>query len=277
MTYLNKTILVTGAAGSIGSELVKQLLDLKPKKLICLDQDETGIFNLTQQYDIVPVIGNIREKDKISEVFTRYEPEVVFHCAAYKHVPLMESFPNEAFKTNVLGTRNMIDVSLKHKIEKFVFISSDKAANSKSTMGQTKKEGERMTQAAGYISVRFGNVLKSRGSVIPIWEKQIAEGKSLTVTHPHMKRYFMSIEEACKLVIKGGEIGLAGEIVVLDMGKPVMIMDLAKKMIEKSGKDIPIEIIGVRAGETLFEEIIASDEQISMREGFFIIKPIQLS
>jgi len=252
-------------------------LALKPKRLVCLDQDETGIFNLIQKYNVTPVIASVREKDKISEVFERYKPQVVFHASAYKHVPLMEMFPNEAFKTNVLGTRNMIDVSLKNKVEKFIFISSDKAANSKSTMGQTKKEGERMTQSAGYISVRFGNVMNSRGSVLPIWRKQIEEGKPVTVTHPHMKRYFMSIEQACKLVIKAGEIGQAGEIVVLDMGEPKLIMDLAKKMIAESGKDIKIKIIGVRQGETLFEEIVTPDEQIETREGFFIIKPITLT
>ncbi len=273
----NKKVLITGGAGSIGSGLVKEIAKFQPKEILALDQDESGLFNLAQEYVITPILANIREKDRIEEIFQKHKPEIVFHAAAYKHVGLMEKFPREALKTNILGTRNLIDISLKHKVEKFVFISSDKAVNPISVMGQTKKEGERMCQSAGYIAVRFGNVLVSRGSIIPLWKKQIKEGGPITVTHPQMKRFFMSMGEACKLVIKALEVGQPGEILVMDMGKPINIMDLAKQTIRNSGKDIEIKVIGTRPGEKLFEELISADEKIEERDGFFIIKPIGLT
>ena len=273
----NKRVLITGSAGSIGSGLVKEITKLYPKEVLALDQDESGLFNIVQEYKATPILASIREKDRIEEVFEKHRPDIVFHAAAYKHVGLMEKFPREALKTNILGTRNLIDISLKHKVEKLIFISSDKAVNPNSVMGQTKKEGERMCQSVGYIAVRFGNVLVSRGSIIPLWEKQIEKGGPVTVTHPQMKRYFMSMGQACKLVIKAAKVGQPGEILVMDMGQPINIMDLAKQTIRNSGKDIEIKIIGTKPGERLFEELIASDEQVEERDGFFIIKPITLS
>ena len=273
----NKKILITGSAGSIGSGLVKEISKLQPRKIIALDQDESGLFNLRQEYEITPVLANIREKERIEEVFNKYNPDIVFHAAAYKHVPLLEKFPQEAMKTNIIGTRNIIDISLKHKVEKFVFISSDKAVNPTCVMGQTKKEGERMCQSAGYVAVRFGNVLVSRGSIIPLWKKQIEKGGPVTVTHPQMKRFFISMGQACRLVIKASEIGQPGEILIMDMGQPINIMDLAKQTIRTSGKDIEIKVIGTRPGEKLFEELIAADEKVEERDGFFIIKPIVLT
>jgi len=273
----NKRVLITGAAGSIGSGLVREISKLHPKEILALDQNESELFNLIQEYLVTPILANIREKDRIKEVFEKYKPDIVFHAAAYKHVGLMEVFSKEAFKTNIIGTRNLIDISLKHNIEKFIFISSDKAVNPTCVMGQTKKEGERMCQSAGYVAVRFGNVLVSRGSIIPLWKKQIEKGGPVTVTHPQMKRFFMSMGQACRLVIKASEIGQPGEILIMDMGQPINIMDLAKQTIRTSGKDIEIKIIGTRPGEKLFEELIASDEKVEERDGFFIIKPIQLT
>jgi len=275
----NKTILVTGAAGSIGSELSRQVVNFQPATILLLDQDETGIFNIINNIGdihdakIIPIVADITDKEKLKEIFKEYKPQIVFHAAAYKHVPLMQNNPDEAVKNNVFGTKILTDISLDFGVEKFVFISTDKAVNPTSVMGATKRLGEMICQTANqknktkFVSVRFGNVLNSRGSVIPIFREQIKKGGPVEVTHPEMKRYFMLISEACLLVMQAGAMGMGGEVFVLDMGKPIKIVDLAKDMIKLSGfepdKDIFIDFIGVRPGEKLFEEILTAEEGTS--------------
>lgn len=273
----SKKILITGAAGSIGSELSKQVASFSPSLLLILDQDETGIFNITNELkekfpklQIIPLICDIRYKAKIERIFDQYKPDIIFHAAAYKHVPLMEEHPDEAVKNNVFGTEIVANAALNSESEKFIFISTDKAVNPTSVMGATKRLGEMICQVLNkkgktkFISVRFGNVLDSRGSVIPIFKEQIKSGGPVTVTHPEMKRYFMLNSEACLLVMEAGAIGEGGEVFVLDMGKPIKILDLAKEMIKLAGfepdKDIPITFIGPRPGEKLFEEILSAEE-----------------
>ncbi len=275
----DKIILITGAAGSIGSELCRQIARFKPSLLVLLDQDETGIFNISNELknnflDVktVPVIGDITDGNKIKEVFQKYHPKTVFHAAAYKHVPLMEDNISEALKNNVKGTQTVARASLDYGTEKFIFISTDKAVNPTSVMGATKRMGEMFCQALNsnkktkYISVRFGNVLNSRGSVIPIFKEQIKRGGPVTVTHPEMKRYFMLTSEACLLVMQAGAMGEGGEVFVLDMGEPVKIVDLAKEMIRLSGfqpdKDIAIVFTGIRPGEKLLEEMLTAEEGV---------------
>jgi FlaA1/EpsC-like NDP-sugar epimerase len=272
-----KIVLITGAAGSIGSELSKQVASFSPSLLLILDQDETGIFNLFNELkekfpkqEIKSIICDIRDEEKIKRIFQEFKPQIVFHAAAYKHVPLMEEHPDEAVKNNVFGTEIVAKAALEINCEKFIFISTDKAVNPTSIMGATKRIGEMICQVLNkkgktkFISVRFGNVLDSRGSVIPIFKEQIKSGGPLTVTHPEMKRYFMLNSEACLLVMEAGAIGKGGEVFVLDMGKPIKILDLAKEMIKLSGlepdKDIAITFVGPRPGEKLFEEVLSAEE-----------------
>jgi len=275
----NKKILVTGAAGSIGSELCRQIAKFKPSSIILLDQDETGIFNISEElkdrfvdFVFYPVIADIRDREKIDYVFKKFQPEIIFHAAAYKHVPLMEDHPDEAVKNNIFGTKIVVDLSIKYGIDKFVFISTDKAVKPSSIMGATKRTGEMLCQSLSktsstkFISVRFGNVLDSRGSVIPIFKEQIKKGGPVEITHPAMKRYFMLTSEACLLVMEAARIGKGGEVFVLDMGEPIKILDLARELIRLSGlepdKDIPIVFTQPRPGEKLFEEILTAEEGI---------------
>jgi len=273
----DKKILVTGGAGSIGSELCRQIAKFKPRLLLVLDQDETGIFNISgelrnrfPQLKIVSIIADVRDKIKIEQIFKEFSPEVIFHAAAYKHVPLMEEHPDEAVKNNIFGTKNIADLAIKYGVEKLIFISTDKAVNPTSVMGATKRIGEMICQTLNqknhtkFISVRFGNVLDSRGSVIPIFKEQIKRGGPVEITHPEMKRYFMVTSEACLLVLQAGTMGKGGEVFVLDMGSPIKILDLAKELIRLSGlepdKDIPIVYTEPRPGEKLFEELLTAEE-----------------
>src|SRR3989338_4348490 len=276
----DKIVLITGAAGSIGSELSLQVAKFKPSLLILLDQDETGIFHILGiikdkfgSLKIQPLVGDITDEEKIGFIFMQYKPAIVFHAAAYKHVPLMEAQPDEAVKNNIFGTKILIDASIKNNVEKFIFISTDKAVNPTSVMGTTKRIGEMMCQVynqkniTNFVSVRFGNVLNSRGSVIPIFKEQIKRGGHVEVTHPDMQRYFMLTSEACLLVMQAGAMGNGGEVFVLDMGSPIKIVDLAKDMIRLSGlkpdQDIAIVFVGMRPGEKLFEEIMTAEEGIA--------------
>lgn len=271
-----KVVLVTGAGGSIGSEIVRQVLRHNPKQVILFDIYENNLYNLQQsllremvQPPIHSIIGSVRDVDRIEEVMATYKPQLVFHAAAHKHVPLMENSPKEAIKNNIFGTYNVISSAQKHGVERFVQISTDKAVNPTNVMGATKRACEILVQAMNglssteLIAVRFGNVLGSDGSVIPLFKKQIADGGPVTVTHKDIIRYFMTIPEATRLVIQAGTIGKGGEIFVLDMGEPVRIYDLAEKMIKLSGfephRDIEIEITGLRPGEKLYEELLIDD------------------
>ncbi len=284
-----KTVLITGAAGSIGSELSRQIARFGPGTLLLLDDDETRMFHiggeLMNRYPgmvIHQLVVNIRDAAKIDSVFGAYRPHLVFHAAAYKHVPLMEMHPDEAVKNNVFGTRIIVEAAVRHLTEKIVFISTDKAVNPSSVMGMTKRIGEKMLLAfdkvkyTRCISVRFGNVLDSRGSVIPIFKEQIKKGGPVQVTHPEMERYFMLTEEACLLVLQAGAIGMGGEIFVLDMGKPVKILDLAKELIRLSGlepdQDIPIVFTNPRPGEKFTEELTTESEAVSPTQCQKIVK-----
>lgn len=273
----NKTVLITGAAGSIGSGLVFQLMRFNPKKIILLDQGESPLYELENQLRLLEtttilefVIGDVRSHHRMENVFRTYQPQIVFHAAAYKHVPLMESNPSEAMNTNILGTKYLVDLSLLNKVEKFILISTDKAVNPTNVMGASKRIAEMYAQhknAMGttkFITTRFGNVLGSNGSVIPLFQKQIENGGPITVTDERITRFFMTIPEACQLVLEAFVIGDGGEIFVFDMGESVKIIDLAKKMIQLSGlelnKDITIKITGLRPGEKLYEELLADEE-----------------
>lgn len=277
--YNNKTILVTGAAGSIGSDIVKQLPRFNPKKLILLDQAETPLHSmsliLNKEYPNInyeKIIADVRNCKRLEYVFETYKPEVVFHGAAYKHVPMMESNPIEALDVNFRGTKNLVDLSLKYGVDRFVFVSTDKAVNPTNIMGASKRSAEIYVQSVSrkpsnkttFITTRFGNVLGSNGSVIPYFQKQIENNGPVTVTHPDITRYFMTIDEACQLVLEAGGMGKGGEIFVFDMGKPVKILDLAHNMIRLSGftpnVDIKIEFTGLRPGEKLYEELLADKE-----------------
>lgn len=276
----DKTILITGAAGSIGSEIVRQVLGFNPKKVIMLDHAETPLHNLcleTQAMNsstkIVAVITDVRSKKALEKTFNNYNPHVVFHAAAYKHVPLMEENPAQAILTNIKGTKNLADLSCKYHVKKFVMVSTDKAVNPSNVMGASKRIAEKYVQSLSlknqrenseietkFITTRFGNVLGSNGSVVPLFTKQIAEGGPVTITHQDIIRYFMTIPEACQLVLEAGAMGNGGEIYIFDMGKPVRIIDLAKKMIKLAGfipdKEIKIKIVGLRPGEKLYEELL---------------------
>jgi len=271
-----QVILVTGAAGSIGSGMVRQIARFEPSKLILLDQAESPLYDLQNiladefpNLNFEVVIGDIRSYDRMENVFRSFHPHYVFHAAAYKHVPLMENNPSEAVLTNVLGTRNLVDLSLKFEVFKFVMISTDKAVNPTNVMGASKRIAEIYAQNASgqktkFITTRFGNVLGSNGSVIPLFQRQLDHGGPLTVTDERITRFFMTIPEACQLVLEAGTMGEGGEIFVFDMGESVKIIDLAKKMIQlsglKLGTDIEIKITGLRPGEKLYEELLASEE-----------------
>jgi len=273
----DKKVLITGAGGSIGSELAKSILQFNAETLIILDNDETEIFQLVNNLglsmkEIIPVIGDIRDEIKMGSVFENFSPQIVIHSAAYKQVPVLEFHPAEAVKTNIEGTKILAELSLNHNIEEFVFISTDKAINPTSVMGATKRVGEELLKTLNqknktkFVSVRFGNVLGSRGSVIPLFKEQIKKGGPVNVTHPEMKRYFMSNSEAVLLVLEASAVGQGGEVFVLDMGEPIKILDLAKEMIRLSGYepdvDIPIVFSQVRPGEKLFEEILSAEEGV---------------
>jgi FlaA1/EpsC-like NDP-sugar epimerase len=272
-----RVVLVTGAGGSIGSELCRQVCRFAPKQLLLLGRGENSIYEvdleLRQQFeglDIVPVIADARDRDRIFGIFEKYKPEVVFHAAAHKHVPLMESNPEEAVTNNVFGTKNVAEAADRVGTRRFVMISTDKAVNPTSIMGASKRLAEIVVQMIGlrsstkFVSVRFGNVLGSRGSVVPLFEKQIEKGGPVTVTHPDMQRYFMTIPEAVQLVIQAGAMGNGGEVFVLDMGQPIRILDIAKDLIRlhglEPGVDIQIEFCGMRPGEKLFEELLTAEE-----------------
>lgn len=272
-----KTILISGAAGSIGSGIVKELTRFKPAKLILLDQAESALYDLEielngkiDQFNIDIFIGDIRSIERMRNLFNSLQPQVVYHAAAYKHVPLMEDNPSEAILTNVKGTKNLVDLSMEFNVEKFVMVSTDKAVNPTNVMGASKRIAEIYAQSANqhsstkFITTRFGNVLGSNGSVIPLFKRQIESGGPVTVTDKRITRYFMTIPEACQLVIEAGAMGTGGEIFIFDMGESVKIIDLAKKMIQlsglKLGKDIEIKYTGLRPGEKLFEELLSNEE-----------------
>lgn len=286
-----KRVMVTGAGGSIGSEICRQIMRFCPEKLVLLDRAEFALFEIEQELrhrwigaELVPVVADLCDARRLDCVFVEHRPQVVFHAAAHKHVPLMEHNPGEAVKNNVLGTRHLAEASARSSVEAFVLISTDKAVNPSSVMGATKRVAEMIVQsmhetsserslslhhadapATRFVAVRFGNVLGSSGSVVPIFRKQIAAGGPVTVTHPEMRRYFMTIPEAAQLVMQAGAIGQGGEVFVLDMGKPLRILDLAEQMIRNAGltpgEDIEIRFTGVRPGEKLFEELSHTDEQ----------------
>jgi len=274
-----KNVFITGAAGSIGSEIVRQISNYNPKKIILIDQAETPLYDI--QTEVVKTFPNIKYKfiisdvvnyDKLDKIFEHYRPDIVYHAAAYKHVPMMESNPAEAILVNVQGSKNLADLSLKYDVDKFVMVSTDKAVNPSNVMGASKRIAEMYVQSlhfhtrqslsfkTNFITTRFGNVLGSNGSVVPLFKKQIEEGGPLTITHPDIIRYFMTIPEACQLVLEAASMGKGGEIFIFDMGKAVKIIDLATKIIKLAGfipyKDIDIKVIGLRPGEKLFEELL---------------------
>ncbi|WP_438067213.1 polysaccharide biosynthesis protein [Flavobacterium sp. TSSA_36] len=276
----DKTILITGAAGSIGSEIVRQVIRFKPKAIVLVDQAETPLHQLTLELDAVVTdtqlfikISDVRNKEVMKKLFQQYQPQVIYHAAAYKHVPLMEENPAQAIQTNIEGTKNLADLACEFQVKKFVMVSTDKAVNPSNVMGASKRIAEKYVQSlqlrsqqhhqgkgTKFITTRFGNVLGSNGSVVPLFSKQIAAGGPVTITHQDIIRYFMTIPEACQLVLEAGSMGKGGEIYIFDMGKPVKIIDLARKMIKLAGfvpdKDIPIKIVGLRPGEKLYEELL---------------------
>ena len=273
----DKVILVTGAAGSIGSEISRQIASYTVKYLVLIDQAESDLYDLQQELhqkgieNFSAVVADVRDKKRMREIFEQYQPQKVFHAAAYKHVPLMEESPYEAVKVNVFGTRNIADLSVEYNVERFVMVSTDKAVNPTNVMGATKRIAEmyisclsKQQEKTKFTTTRFGNVLGSNGSVIPLFKRQIDHGGPLTVTHKDITRYFMTITEACRLVLEAGTMGAGGEIYVFDMGNSVKIFDMAKRMISLSGlkypEDIDIKITGLRPGEKLYEELLADGE-----------------
>ncbi len=276
LELLDKSILVTGGAGSIGSEIVRQICTYSYKSLIIIDQAESALYDLQQElkqngfHDFIPIVGDIRDRNRLNLIFSEYNPDIVFHAAAYKHVPLMEYNSYEAIKINIGGTKTVADLSLIYGVEKFVFVSTDKAVNPTNVMGASKRIAEmyigcmQKEQKTKFITTRFGNVLGSNGSVIPLFRKQIENGGPLTLTHKDITRYFMTIPEASQLVLEAGAMGSGGEIFIFDMGESVKIYDLAKNMIKLSGlrypQDIDIKITGLRPGEKLYEELLANGE-----------------
>ncbi|MCR4436303.1 MAG: nucleoside-diphosphate sugar epimerase/dehydratase [Clostridiales bacterium] len=293
-SYLTgKVVLVTGGGGSIGSELCRQIAGYNPKQLIILDNYENNAYDIQNELlysypglNLATVIANIREKHRMDRVFSKYKPDVVFHAAAHKHVPLMEANPTEAIKNNVFGTLNVAECADKYGVGRFVLISTDKAVNPTNIMGATKRMAEMIIQGINrhskteFVAVRFGNVLGSNGSVIPLFKRQIEQGGPVTVTHPEVIRYFMTIPEAVQLVIQAGAMAKGGEIFVLDMGQPVKIYDLAKNLIRLSGfepdLDIKIEFTGLRPGEKLYEELLLAEEgmQATKNDKIFVAQPV---
>ena len=292
----NKTVIVTGGGGSIGSELCRQIAEHKPKELIIVDIYENNAYAIQQELlrtykdalNLTVRIASVRDEKKMDTLFEQFKPDLVFHAAAHKHVPLMEDSPNEAVKNNVVGTYNVADAAGRFGVEKFILISTDKAVNPTNIMGATKRICEMIVQAmdkkyaTDYVAVRFGNVLGSNGSVVPLFEKQIAEGGPVTVTHQDIVRYFMTIPEAVSLVLQAGAYATGGEILVLDMGDQVKIYDLALKMIRLSGLepfvDIDIKITGLRPGEKLYEERLMEEEGLTKtaNEMISIGKPLEV-
>lgn len=289
-----KTVMVTGGGGSIGSELCRQLVSYNPKRLIILDIYENGAYEIEQELkikapeaEVITLIGSVRNVSRIESIFSEYKPDIVYHAAAHKHVPLMEASPNEAVKNNVMGTWNMARMADKYNCRRFVLISTDKAVNPTNIMGATKRICEMIVQSYNamsqteFVAVRFGNVLGSNGSVIPLFKKQIEAGGPVTVTHPDIIRYFMTIPEAVSLVLEAGALAKGGEIFILDMGQPVKIDDLAKNLIRLSGhvlgRDIEIEYTGLRPGEKLYEELLMDEEGLQDTENnlIHIGKPIE--
>ncbi|WP_428223291.1 polysaccharide biosynthesis protein [Flavobacterium sp.] len=275
----NNTVLVTGAAGSIGSEIVRQIVGFGPKRILLLDQAETPLHDLMlqlqnyhEQIEVIPLIADVRDMVSLENIFENYHPNLVYHAAAYKHVPLMEENPSQAIFVNVCGTKNLADLSVKYGVERFVMVSTDKAVNPSNVMGASKRIAEKYVQSfyfneltnskntTKFITTRFGNVLGSNGSVVPLFTKQINEGGPVTITHKDIIRYFMTIPEACQLVLEAGAMGNGGEIYIFDMGKPVKIYDLAIKMIRLAGfvpeVDIKVKEVGLRPGEKLYEELL---------------------
>ena len=281
-----KRICITGAAGSIGSEIVRQILDYKPEAVILIDQAESALFEIDRVIrqrthpgvSVLPFVADINNYNRIESIFRELKPNIVFHAAAYKHVPLMEKNPSEAIRCNILGTKTLADLSVEYGVDEFVMISTDKAVNPTNVMGCSKRLAEIYVQSLNnhldhtgkkhttFVTTRFGNVLGSNGSVIPLFKKQIAQGGPVTVTHPEITRYFMTIPEACRLVLEAGVMGRGGEIFIFDMGESVKILDLAKKMIMlsglKPGKNIDIVYSGLRDGEKLFEELLNQNENV---------------
>lgn len=270
-----RRVLVTGAGGSIGSELCRQLSKYGPRELIMLDRDETGLqdaqlgtsgHGLLDTNDVV--LADIRDVELLDRIFDERQPEVVFHAAALKHLPMLEQYPDEAWKTNVIGSLNVLNAARRVGVSTFVNVSTDKAANPTSVLGHSKRVAEKLTAWAGeqtgmrYLSVRFGNVIGSRGSMLPTFQRLIADGRPITVTHPDATRYFMTIPEACQLVVQAGAIGRAGEVLILDMGEPVSILEVAKRMVAMSGKNVEIVFTGLRTGEKLHEELVGSRENL---------------
>ncbi|EGS83935.1 polysaccharide biosynthesis protein [Staphylococcus aureus subsp. aureus 21266] len=274
----NKTILVTGAGGSIGSEICRQVCNFYPERIILLGHGENSIYLINRELrnrfgknvDIVPIIADVQNRARMFEIMETYKPYAVYHAAAHKHVPLMEDNPEEAVRNNILGTKNTAEAAKNAEVKKFVMISTDKAVNPPNVMGASKRIAEMIIQSlndethrTNFVAVRFGNVLGSRGSVIPLFKSQIEEGGPVTVTHPEMTRYFMTIPEASRLVLQAGALAEGGEVFVLDMGEPVKIVDLARNLIKLSGKkedDIRITYTGIRPGEKMFEELMNKDE-----------------
>ena len=285
----DKTVLITGAGGSIGREIVRQCSKLSPKRIIALDIDETEVFYIIKEFEnseteVVPCVANILDKERLDALFEVEKPDVIFHAAAYKHVPMMESFPDEAIKVNVEGTKILAGLSCSHEVDRFVLVSTDKAVNPTNVMGATKRIAEEICLSYNelcitkFISVRFGNVLGSRGSVVPIFIDQIRNGGPVTITHKEVKRYFMTIPESVLLVMQAAEMGDGGEVFVLDMGEPVKILDMAEQLIRLHGlepyKEIPIEFTGLRPGEKMFEELLQAEEGVEKTEHELIYKAI---
>ncbi|WP_088466754.1 polysaccharide biosynthesis protein [Flavobacterium columnare] len=284
-THTNKTVLITGAAGSIGSEIVRQVIAFRPTILLLIDQAESPLHNLlieldkhdTSSIEIITKVADIRDKQRLDILFKKYLPDIIYHAAAYKHVPLMEENPSQAIFVNVMGTSNLADLAVQYKVERFVMVSTDKAVNPSNVMGASKRIAEKYVQSlhfellknniksTKFITTRFGNVLGSNGSVVPLFTKQISEGGPVTITHKDIIRYFMTIPEACQLVLEAGTMGNGGEIYIFDMGKPVKIYSLAEKMIRLAGLipnvDIQIKEIGLRPGEKLYEELLKDDSK----------------
>ena len=276
----SKRVMVTGGGGSIGGELARQICRFEPKSLILLDHSENGLFHINfelekkwsgVEMEIGLVVADIRDRDKMDKIFKKYVPEVIFHAAAHKHVPMMEYHPDEAVMNNIIGTKNVAELAEKYGAERVVMISTDKAINPTSVMGASKRVAEMVVKDLGsrsearFVAVRFGNVLESNGSVVPMFKQQIAEGGPVTVTDREVKRYFMTLPEASQLVIQAGALGKGGEVFVLDMGEPVKVLDMAEELIRLSGlevgEDIEIKIVGLRPGEKMFEEIMTEEER----------------